>query len=324
MEVDRKECSGGVRLALVIPCYNEEDVLDSTMERLMDIFSEMRDSGMISTDSFILLCDDGSTDGTWNVIRRFHEHDPRVRGLRLAGNAGQQNALIAGLEAVADNCDAVVTLDADLQDDPGVLPEMLRHYCNGKDIVYGVRSSRSADSLMKRLSAAIFYKLQTALGLRTVPQHADYRLMSGMAAGMLLAYGERNLFLRGIVAQLGLDYEVVKYERGERKHGESKYPLSRMLGLAIDGITSFSARPMRMIFLTGMVLLLISIFVTVYVLVSYFCGGTVSGWTSLMLSVWFLGSLVLMSIGTVGEYVGKIYMEVKHRPRYAVRDRLPE
>ena len=265
---------------------------------------------------------DGSRDATWKVIEELHAGDKRLKGISLAHNRGHQYALLAGLMTVHGHCDAAISIDADLQDDPEAIVEMVKKFRDGKEIVYGVRSSRETDTWFKRNTAHAFYSIQHRMGLETVYDHADYRLMSDRALGLLGEYGESNLFLRGIIPQIGLDTDVVTYERHERVAGESKYPLGKMLSFSIDGITSFSAKPIRIIFMVGLVMMLLDIAVAVYVLSAYFRNLTISGWTSIMLSVWFLGSLVLMSIGVVGEYIGKIFNEVKHRPRYALRDKL--
>lgn len=275
--------------------------------------------GLIDPNSFILCSDDGSKDATWRVICDLHISDPRVKGISLAHNAGHQNALLAGLMEVKDKCDAAISIDADLQDDPAAIEKMVEDFRNGKEIVYGVRSSRATDTWFKRTSAHAFYSFQKKMGLDTVYDHADYRLMSRRALDILSRYEESNLFLRGIVPTIGLDTSVVTYARSERIAGESKYPLRKMLNLSIDGITSFSAKPMRMIFLAGLLVIVLDIIVAIYVLAMYLQHATITGWTSLMLSVWFLGGLILMGIGIVGEYIGKIFVEVKHRPRYAIR-----
>ena len=245
-----------------------------------------------------------------------------MKGISLAHNKGHQNALLAGLMTAMDNCDVAISIDADLQDDPNAIKLMLQEYINGNEIVYGVRSNRDVDSWFKRTSAHLFYKFQQRMGLETIYDHADYRLMSNRALHLLAEYDESNLFLRGIIPQIGLESTIVKYHRDERIAGKSKYSLRKMISFSVDGITSFSAKPMRMIFGIGLVLLLLDIVVAGYVLFSYFSHNTISGWTSLMLSVWFLGGLILMSIGIMGEYVGKIFTEVKHRPKYAIRETL--
>ncbi len=309
-------------LAIVVPCYNDRDVIAPAATRLTGLLDTMIAAGLVASESYLLCVDDGSHDGTWNLITSLHERCPRVKGVALAHNRGQQYALLAGLMTVADRCDAAVTIDADLQDDPEAIPEMVKLFHEGKEIVYGVRASRAADSWFKRTTARGFYSLQRRMGMETVYDHADYRLMSRRAVAMLADYGETNLFLRGIIPQLGLDTAVVTYDRAERIAGNSKYTFAKMVSFSVDGITSFSARPIRMIFMLGLVLLLIDVIVGIYVFVSYFDGRAILGWPSLMLSVWFLGSVILMAIGVVGEYIGKIFSEVKRRPRYSIRDTL--
>ena len=311
------------RLAIVVPCYNEQDALPSTLSTLLGLIDEMSASGLISADSYLMCVDDGSRDRTWQLIADAHAADKRVKGIALAHNRGHQNALLAGLEAVTDRCDISVSIDADLQDDPRAIIGMVRHFVDdGAEIVYGVRSSRQSDSWFKRTSAQTFYRLQRALGVDTIYNHADYRLMSNRAMHLLARYGESNMYLRGIVPQIGLRTATVSYPRTARTAGETHYPLSKMISLSVDGITSFTAKPMRMIFTVGLILLMIDIVVALWVLTAYFRHNTITGWASLMLSVWFLGSLILMGLGIVGEYIGKIYIEVKHRPRFAVRDEL--
>ncbi len=309
-------------IAVIIPCYNEEPVLALTTARLVALIDRMADSGMVSGESFLLCCDDGSRDDTWEVIRSLHEGDRRIKGISLAHNRGQQNALYAGLMTVRGKCDAAVSIDADLQDDPEAIIRMVEEFRSGKEIVYGVRSDRKSDSWFKRASARGVYRVQKWLGADTVYDHADFRLMSARALEMLSQYREANLFIRGIIPQIGLDTAVVRYERSARAAGQTKYTLGKMVGFSIDGITSFSAKPMRIIFIVGLVLLLVVLVVAVYVLVQYFNQKTISGWASLMLSVWALGGLLMTSIGIVGEYIGKIFIEVKNRPRYAVKETL--
>lgn len=310
------------RIAIVMPCYNEEQALPISSAEILSLLDKMSQENLISSDSYILCCNDGSKDNTWAVIQNLHSKDSRVKGISLAHNRGHQYALLAGLMTAKDNCDAAISIDADLQDDPNAIVEMVQKFREGKEIVYGVRSSRKTDTWFKRTTAHAFYSFQNVMGLETVYDHADYRLMSRRALELLSQYGEENLFLRGIVPQIGLDTDIVKYERNVRVAGESKYPLSKMLSFSIDGITSFSARPMRWIFMIGLILLVIDVFVAVYVLFAFVENNAVSGWTSLMLSVWFLGSLILMGLGIVGEYIGKIFIEVKNRPRYAIKDYL--
>lgn len=310
------------RLAIVVPCFNEEESLRHSCSVLIGYLDYLQEKGLVAPDSFILFCDDGSHDSTWQIIKDLHCEDTRIKGISLSGNRGQQNALMASLMAVRGECDAAISIDADLQDPPDVMEPMLAKYMDGNEIVYGVRKDRRCDSFFKRTSARGFYRLQNALGMNTVADHADFRLMSRMALDYLSGYDESNLFLRGILPLMGLKSECVEYARSPRTSGKSKYPLRKMLGLGIDGITSFSARPMRIIFLTGLALLLCDVAVAIYVLVSYFVCDAISGWSSLMFSVWFLGSLILMALGIVGEYVGKIFMEVKHRPRFVERERI--
>lgn len=293
-----------------------------TAKRLLALLDTMSAGQLISPDSYIMCSNDGSKDRTWEVISELHKSDNRVKGISLAHNRGHQNALLAGLMAVMNRCDVSVSIDADLQDDPEAIIKMVEDYRKGIDIVYGVRSSRDTDTWFKRTSAHAFYSFQKKMGLDTIYDHADYRLMDNDALCLLSEYGEKNLFLRGIVPSIGLKSSIVTYARSERVAGESKYPLSKMISLSIDGITSFSAKPMRMIFLTGFILLVLDLIVALYVLVSYFRHVTISGWSSLMLSVWFLGSLVLIGLGIVGEYIGKIFIEVKNRPRYAVAEEI--
>ena len=307
-------------ISIVIPCYNEGLALPTTVDCLLALLDKMVDEKLISSSSFILCSNDGSKDNTWEVVKDLHTKDSRVKGISLAHNKGHQYALLAGLITAMDKCDAAISIDADLQDDPQAIIEMVKDFKNGNEIVYGVRSSRTTDTWFKRTTAHAFYSFQKSMGLNTVYDHADYRLMSNRALHLLNEYGESNLFLRGIIPQIGLNTSIVKYERKERIAGESKYPLSKMLSFSIDGITSFSAKPMRMIFMIGLILLFIDLIVGLYVLVSYFSHATISGWASLMLSIWFLGSLILMSIGIVGEYIGKIFIEVKQRPRYAIKE----
>lgn len=310
-------------IAIVVPCFNEEQALPVSVPQMLSILDGLVGEKQISDQSYLLLCNDGSRDDTWGVIERLHMADKRVKGISLAHNRGHQNVLLAGLMTVRDRCDAAISIDADLQDDPAAIIEMIRKFLDGKEIVYGVRSSRKTDTWFKRTTAHAFYTFQKKMGLETVFDHADYRLMSNRALNLLGEYGESNLFLRGIIPQIGLDSDIVTYARNERVAGESKYPFAKMLSFSIDGITSFSARPMRWIFMTGLTLLFTDILVAIYVFVSLLVSDHISaGWASLMLSVWALGSLILMAIGIVGEYIGKIFNEVKHRPRYAIADEI--
>ena len=308
-------------LTVVLPCYNEQEVLPSTLERLRAILGGMRNDGLIHADSRLLLVDDGSRDDTWRVITEQAALHPEVTGISLAANRGHQNALLAGIDAAVDklNADAIVSIDADLQDDPSTIVEMVRFYRDEQnDIVLGVRRSRKSDSWFKRSTAHAFYRLMKRLGVNIVYNHADYRLISRRVALALEDYRERNLFLRGIISQMGFKQAQVHYDRTERTAGESKYPLGKMINFAIDGITSFSVKPVRMVFQLGVAFLIISLFVLAYVLYAYFTGKAVSGWSSLMLSLWFVGGCMLISLGVIGEYIAKIYIETKQRPRYHV------
>ncbi len=309
-------------IALVVPCYNEEKVLPLSAPQLLAQLDDMARSGLASPQSFVMCVDDGSRDTTWSIITALHAADSRFRGIRLAHNRGQQAAIVAGLEEVAPCCDAAITIDADLQDPLSAVTEMVKKFREGADIVFGVRSSRRTDTWFKRNSARLFYKFQQSMGVDTIYDHSDFRLMSRRALGLFSQYDERNLFIRGIMKHIGLPSAVVTYERSSRLAGETKYSPAKLMSLAVDGITSFTARPMRLIFSTGLVLLLLDIGIAAWVLISHFQGRAISGWSSIMLSIWFLGSLILMAIGIIGEYVGKIYIEVKHRPRYAIQDKL--
>lgn len=311
------------RLAIVIPCYKETEALPHSLPVLLDLLNRMTADGLIAADSYIMCVDDGSPDATWSLIQKYHSEDERVKGITLAHNRGHQFALLAGLTEVSDKCDAAVSIDADLQDDPEAIIRMVEDYRKGAEIVFGVRSSRATDTWFKRSTAHAFYSFQRAMGLETVYDHADYRLMSRRAIELLLEYGESNLFMRGLVPQIGLTTSTVTYERAARVAGESKYPLKAMLKLSIDGITSFSAQPMLWIFYIGLFSFIATFLVTIYVLVSYFVwGGVNPGWASIMLSIWALGSMILMAIGIVGAYIGKIFIEVKHRPRFAVKEKV--
>lgn len=311
-------------LYLVIPCYNEEEVLPETSARLKVKINELIDKGKIDQKSRIIFVNDGSTDRTWDIIGKFHEKDKLFGGINLSRNRGHQNALLAGLMTVKDHADMVISMDADLQDDINTIDEMVDKYLGGVDIVYGVRSSRQTDSFLKKTTAESFYKIMNAMGANTVFNHADYRLMSKRALEGLSQYGEVNLFLRGIVPMIGYPTDVVYYERGERFAGESKYPLGKMLSFATEGITSFSTKPIRMITMLGFFIFLVSIGMLIYSLIRHFMGATIVGWTTLMVSLWAIGGLILLSLGVVGEYIGKIYLETKARPRYLIEQFLNE
>lgn len=305
-------------LYLVIPCYNEEEVLPETSKRLKEKIGDMISAGTISEKSRIVFVDDGSKDRTWALIDRYHQADPLFSGVKLSRNKGHQNALMAGLMTVKDQADMVISLDADLQDDIGVIDKFVEEYYGGSDVVYGVRSSRKTDTFFKRTSAMGFYRFMKLMGVDIVQNHADYRLMSKRALEGLSQFKEVNLFLRGIVPLIGYRYSVVTYERSERFAGESKYPLKKMLAFAFDGITSFSVKPIRFITALGFLIFLGSIVALIYSLVVNILGHTVSGWTSLVCSIWMIGGIQLLSLGIIGEYVGKIYKETKARPKYFI------
>lgn len=307
------------RLAIVVPCYNEEEVLHIAAEAFRGVLDDLIKKEKIAEDSFVLFVNDGSKDKTWELIEEEHKtHPVQVRGVKLAGNVGHQFALTAGLITAKDMCDVTVSIDADLQDDIGAIEQMIDKYHEGNDIVYGVRSDRSSDTFFKRFTAQSFYKLMAGMGVKTVYNHADFRLMSKRALEHFSQYGESNLFLRGIVPTIGYQTDCVYYERKERVAGESKYPLKKMLALAFNGITSFSIKPISLITWLGVIIIIGSLLAAVYALVSYFTRNVVPGWTSLILSIWFIGGVQLLAIGMVGQYIGKIYVEVKHRPRYNV------
>ena len=309
-------------LYLVIPCYNEEEVLYETASQLLALTDSMIGENLISPDSKIAFVDDGSKDKTWQIIEELSKQHGRVTGIKLAKNAGHQNALLAGMMTVRERADIIVSADADLQDDISIIRDFVIQYNNGNDVVYGVRSSRDTDSFFKRNTALLFYKMMRALGVDIVYNHADYRLMSRRAVDALSEFNEVNLFLRGLVPLVGFPSTTVSYERKERFAGTSKYPLKKMLKFAFEGITSFSIKPIRLITGTGAMISFFSIVAAVYALISKIAGVTVPGWTSLMLSIWFIGGVQLLSLGLIGEYVGKVYQEAKHRPRYIIEKTL--
>lgn len=305
-------------LSIIVPCYNEEAVLHETNARLTDVIKRMETEALISHGR-IMYVNDGSADRTWQIIEELAQADQHVGGLCLAHNVGHQQALWAGLEWAAAHSDAAISIDADLQDDVEAIPQMVELWLHGADVVYGVRRERKTDTWFKRTTAQGFYRLMRVMGSEVVYNHADFRLMSRRALQALMAYPERNLFLRGMVAQLGFNTASVYYDRAERFAGESKYPLTKMLGFALDGITSFSVRPLQYITYLGAVFMLISICAIVYGIVSYVEGRTIAGWTSQLVSIWFIGGAILLACGIIGEYVGKIYTEVKRRPRYFIQ-----
>ena len=309
-----------MNIYIVIPCYNEEKVLPRTMDRLQTMMAQLhRQTG---EEAHILLVEDGSRDNTWNLISGYAKQNSHVAGLKLSHNEGHQNALWAGMEQVADHCDAMVSIDADLQDDEYAIIDMVKQVQKGCDIVYGIRKERTTDSWFKRFSAQAFYRLMQAVDKEIIFNHADFRMMTSRALKALLQYPERNLFLRGIVRQLGFREGRVYYDRTRRTAGESKYPLRKMIHFSIDGITSFSVAPMRFITFAGLIMTLIALIIIIYALVEYLDGNVIPGWTSMLVSLWFIGGIVTTGVGITGIYIGKIYTEVKRRPRYFVEEKV--
>ncbi len=306
------------KLSIVVPCYNEEEVLHETTKELTKIIRDLVDNQKIAATSKIVFVDDGSKDKTWSLIDEFSKEYNSVSGVKLSRNFGHQGALLAGVTRASKDSDAVITIDADLQDDVNAIPEMVDEYIKGAEVVYGVRNNRDTDTAFKRGTAEMFYKFMGFLGVNLVPDSADYRLLSRRACEVLLSYRERNLFLRGIVPLVGFKSAKVYYARKERFAGESKYPLRKMIKFAMDGITSFSIVPIKMIMGLGFVVVLVSIFLLIYSLVQKINGNVVNGWSSLMISIWALGGVQLISISVIGEYVGKIFSEVKQRPRFTI------
>ena len=309
-----------ITLATVSPCYNEEAVLRHSVERLTELFNRMIAEGLISKDSMMVFVNDGSRDRTWEIIQELHSGNQFVRGVNMSRNVGHQNAIMAGMMTAREWADAVVTLDADLQDDIECIPKMVKHFEEGYDIVYGVKVSREGDSFMKRTTAQAFYKIQSSMGVESVYNHADFRLMSRRALDMLSAYKEHNLYLRGLIPLIGLPSITVDDVISERFAGQSKYTLSKMLRLAMAGITAFSVRPMHAIFYIGMLFLVIAFCIGIYVAYSIISGSAVLGWASIILSIWLVGGFVIFSIGISGMYIGNIYNEVKARPLYHIQE----
>lgn len=307
-------------LYIVVPCYNEEAVLPETARRLREKLRSLTDEGRVSPQSRILFVNDGSRDGTWACISQLHREDPIFSGVDLTRNRGHQNALLAGLMTARDRCDMAISMDADLQDDVDAVDRMVEEYYAGCDIVYGVRSSRKKDTFFKRFTAEGFYRLMHLLGAETVFNHADYRLMSKRALDGLAEFREVNLFLRGIVPMIGYRTATVEYERGERFAGESKYPLKKMLAFAMEGITSLSTKPIRCITFLGFLIFAVSIVMLISFIAKWALGMTVVGWASVICSVWAIGGLILLALGVIGEYIGKIYLETKGRPRFLIRE----
>lgn len=312
------------KLYIAVPCYNEEEVLPDSSSKLRAKLEKMMADGKITDDSRIVFIDDGSKDKTWEIIRSLHEENSIFQGIKLSRNRGHQNALLCGLMTLKDKCDAVISIDADLQDDIEVFDEMVEKYEDGCDVVYGVRSKRETDTFFKRFTAEAYYKVLDKMGAKIIFNHADFRLMSARALESFSQFKEVNLFLRGLVPMVGYKSEIVTYERSERLLGESKYPLKKMLALAFEGITSLSTKPIKLISRTGIFIFFVSIVMLIYTVIRYFMGATEVGWASLAVSIWAIGGLELLAIGVVGEYIGKIYLETKHRPRFIVETYLDD
>lgn len=307
-----------MKLGIVCPCYNEHEVLLESGERLTALLDGLVAKQKIAPDSFVLLVNDGSRDNTWQLIKQLHDTNHYFRGVNLAKNVGHQNAIMAGMMTAKDHCDAVITIDVDLQDDLNAIERMIDKYHEGYDILYGVKVSRQGDSFLKKNTALMFYKFQQSMGVKAVYNHADFRLMSRRTLQQLSHFEERNLYLRGLIPMIGYQSATVEDVISPRTAGQSKYTLKKMFTLAADGITSFSTKPISLILTAGIFCLLVSVGMFIYVLCSYFEHLAVPGWPSIMLSIWFIGGLLLLSIGIIGEYIGKIYIEVKHRPLYNI------
>lgn len=311
-------------LYFVVPCYNEQEVLPDTARQLKEKMQDLMQAGKVAPNSRIVFVDDGSTDQTWKIISELHSTDTLFQGIKLSRNEGHQNALLAGLMTVKDHCDATISLDADLQDDIHAVDEMLEKYEDGCEIVYGVRNSRKTDTFFKKFTAEGYYRLIRAMGANVVFNHADYRLMSQRALNGLQQFQEVNLFLRGVVPMIGYRSDSVYYERKKRQAGKSKYPLKKMIAFAWEGITSLSIRPIRMITAAGMIIFVVSIAMLIYSIVRHFTGATEIGWTSMIVSIWALGGLQLFAIGMIGEYIGKVYLETKRRPKFIIETYLKD
>lgn len=306
------------KLSIILPCFNEEEVIESSISILHIYLKDLIRKEIVDKDSFLCFVDDGSKDKTLELLLKEKKTLSLIKIIKLSRNFGHQSALLAGLEYCKDKCDCSVTIDADLQDDHTVIGEMINKYYSGCEVVYGVRNKRDKDSFFKKRSALAFYKLMNKMGATTINNHADFRLLSRRAVSFLFEHREVNLFLRGIVPMIGLKTDVVYYERKERTAGETKYPLKKMISFAIDGVTSFSIQPLRFVTLLGIITIIISLFIGGYILISYLLGHVIAGWTSLIVSVWFLGGIQLLCIGIIGEYIGKIYKETKERPRFLI------
>ena len=309
-----------IKLAIVLPCYNEEEIMHDSAKQLTSLLDRMISDDILNKESFIVFVNDGSNDRTWTIIKELSNSSQYIHGLNLAKNVGHQNAIMAGMMTFKDDVDAIVTIDVDLQDDIECIPKMIKEMQAGNDIVYAVKTSRQADPILKRLSAQVLYKLQTSMGIESIYNHADFRLMSRKALDILEKYHERNLYLRGLIPQIGLQSSTIEDHITERKKGTSKYTFSKMIGLALDGITSFSVKPLYCIIYLGVLFILISLLLILYVLYVYFKNQTVAGWSSIMISIWMVGGFILISIGTACIYIGKIYNEVKQRPLYNIQE----
>ncbi|MDM7530539.1 glycosyltransferase family 2 protein [Lacticaseibacillus paracasei] len=307
------------KLTIVVPAYNEEEVLTSSVQKLLAVEDQIAAQTVLGQRADILIVDDGSMDHTWDIIEKLHAMNSRVRGLRFSRNFGHQSALIAGMSEAVKTADMIVTIDADLQDDPDKIGDMVDAYADGADIVYGVRNNRETDSWFKRTTAQGYYKTLKLLGVELVPNHADFRLMSKRAVETFLQYPERNIFIRGLIPKLGFKTAEVFYKRAPRMAGESKYPLKKMLAFAWDGITSLTIAPVRLILILGTLSCLLAVGMVIYAIVMKMLGLIVHGWSSLMVSLWFVGGIQMISLGVIGEYIGKLTIEVKHRPRYTVQ-----
>lgn len=313
----------GVILGIVVPCYNEENVLPSTAESLIKTLIELIENGDVAKDSFILFVDDGSTDETWQIIEKYHKIDSHIKGIKLAGNVGHQKALLAGLMEAKNKTDCIISIDADLQDDTSIIVNMVNQYKMGNEIVYGVRHLRQYDGFFKKNTALLFYKLLIVMGVKIVYNHADYRLVGSRALDALSNYRERNLFLRGIFPSMGYQTSYIFYNRMPRLAGETKYSFKKMLSFAWDGITSFSTVPLKLISFIGLILFVFCTIMAIFIVLTKMLGHTVPGWASTVLPLYFLGGIQLLAIGIVGEYLGKVYIEVKGRPNY-IKDKVLE
>lgn len=310
------------KLAIVLPCYNEEDIIFDSAKQLTILVERMVSDKLIHEDSFLVFVNDGSNDRTWDIINELCHKNKNIHGINLAKNVGHQNAIMAGMMTFKDSIDAIITIDVDLQDDIECIPKMIKEMQAGNEIVYAVKTSRQADHILKRISAQAFYKLQTSMGVKSIYNHADFRLLSRKALDILEQYHERNLYLRGLIPQIGLQSSTIEEVISQRKAGQSKYTLGKMVNLALDGITSFSVKPLYSIIYLGLIFLIISIVFILYVLYVYLNNQTVAGWASIVISIWMVGGFILISIGTACIYIGKIYNEVKQRPLYHIIDLL--